>query len=459
MKTWNQLYIRHGWLLESKKENEFVCVDETIENVNFLLGCLDHAKVKYNYDGEKLVLYSKPMKEENWVDCLSYKHRGRGEGLWFCSQEEAPKIRELDTYISGIVRQLNRLGFYTQGSCDGHNRRVPHVLVNNDCNIDKLIEMLLALGMKRVNCRKGSRNTHFSLPFQREELLDIAEKMSTIEQDWVQKGHDYIQEQFFYQLLEQLLSIPGASGNEGLVRQFVMDKLRPCVDHITVDRYGNLLAEKTYRTGNGPTILLNAHLDTVDTIDPNRTILKDGDIWSSSSGILGADDRAGVALLIHIANVLHASQTFHGKVKFIFTVEEEIGLMGASQVDSYFLWGTDAAIVLDRRGTHDIVVSCGGYFSFCDEQYGRFFEEMALEGNLGDWTCTAGGSSDTRIWAEHGIQSVNLSVGYANEHTDREYLDVAACYNTAKLVKSVFKYSTDLKRVLRNIQISNRIAQ
>ena len=41
------------------------------------------------------------------------------------------------------------------------------------------------------------------------------------------------------------ISKPGASGNEGRVREFVIEKLTPYVDFITVDRYGrNLLAEK-----------------------------------------------------------------------------------------------------------------------------------------------------------------------------------------------------------------------
>lgn len=92
------------------------------------------------------------------------------------------------------------------------------------------------------------------------------------------------------------------------------------VDYITVDHYGNLLAEKTYGNGNGPTILLNAHLDTVYEIEPGRTIQKNGTIWTSSEGILGADDRAGVAIIVMIAKYLNQSD-FCGKVKFIFTVE------------------------------------------------------------------------------------------------------------------------------------------
>ncbi|MCE7792202.1 M20/M25/M40 family metallo-hydrolase [Salipaludibacillus sp. CUR1] len=97
---------------------------------------------------------------------------------------------------------------------------------------------------------------------------------------------------------------------------------------MTVDNAGNVLAQKTYNSGHGPVILLNAHLDTVEGFAPERKIIKDGSHWSSSEGILGADDRAGTAVVLELANYLEQSD-FSGRVKFIFTVGEEAGLVGA----------------------------------------------------------------------------------------------------------------------------------
>ncbi|MFZ0445243.1 MAG: hypothetical protein WAM95_11585 [Bacillus sp. (in: firmicutes)] len=59
-------------------------------------------------------------------------------------------------------------------------------------------------------------------------------------------------------------------------------------------------------------------------------------------------------------------------------------------------------------------------------------ERAAIEAGLSGWKSTQGGSSDTRIWAEHGIQSVNLSAGDHYEHSDAEYLYVQACYGTVQ---------------------------
>ncbi|MGG3915986.1 M20/M25/M40 family metallo-hydrolase [Rossellomorea vietnamensis] len=451
-KTWNQLFVRQGWSLDKVERNIFDCSRETEANVEFLIKSLDVAGVDYTFNHGRLILFNEAVLEEEWLKVVDYKGRGHGEGLWFRPGIEQPKVAELDTYVSGIVRQLNRLGFYTKGSCDGHERRPAHVMVTKERNLDELMTLLLALGIKKIYSREKKNSNHITLHLKRNHLLDLAEKLSLVKADWVRKGEAFIRERMFQHQLGELLMIPGASGNEGKVRDYVVEKLIPLVDHLTIDRTGNILAEKTYKTGHGPVILLNAHLDTVYDIEEDREIIKGGKFWSSSKGILGADDRAGVAVLLHIAESLHLSTNFNGKVKFIFTVEEECGLVGANEVDAYYLWNTDAAIVVDRRGTGDIVTSCGGYVPFCDQRYGAFFEEVAISEGLNNWKATSGGSSDTWVWAMHGIQSANLSVGYFNEHSDKESLDVQACYRTAKLIEAVFTRSRELKKVIREIK-------
>lgn len=453
MKNWNQLFIRQGFQVSNMSGQTFNCRKETEGNMEFLLQSLDKLQINYSYQDGFLKITHFAVSEQQWLEAVDFKWRGRGGDIWFRGGEEEPKIAELDTYISGIIRQLNRLGLFTMGCCDGHGKRMPFVELLKESDVNKTVELLLAAGVRRVNVlHKAIR-----IVSSRENLLDVAEKLSMVKKEWLIEDVAFLKRQFFYQSLEELLQVSGESGNEVAIREVVIEALRPHVDHLTVDRNGNILAQKTYKTGNGPTILLNAHLDTVEEFHPNRTIQKQGSTWSSSEGILGADDRAGVAVLLETARSLESS-SFNGKVKFIFTVEEEIGLVGARQVDDFFLWDIDAAIVVDRRGSGDIVTSRVGYEPFCDDQYGQFFEEVAdLEG-LGAWRCTAGGSSDTRIWAGHGIQSVNLSVGYNFEHTSYEVLDVDACYSTVKLIKGVFKHSRKLHQNLKEINRKQLIA-
>ncbi|MCP8970849.1 M20/M25/M40 family metallo-hydrolase [Ectobacillus ponti] len=448
MKTWNQLFVRQGFRVCEKEQGAFDGRGETEENMVFLLECLQRAGVPVHGDACLFQIEAAPIAEAEWLAAVEFQSRGIGEGLWFRPGQEEPKVRELDTYISGVVRELNRLGLFTILSCDGHGRRLPFVELASEKDTELAEVLLLAAGVKRVQVRRGRT---LAMLTEREELLDVAEKLHCVQPEWLQEGAEYVRRQFFYLQVEELLSVSGVSGSEGEIRQLVYHKLEPFVDHMMVDSYGNLVAQKKCRRGNGPTILLNAHLDTVEELVPGRRIEKNESIWSSSAGILGADDRAGVAVLLETARCLDASG-FSGTVKFLFTVEEEVGLCGAREVAEHFLWDVDAAIVVDRRGTGDIVTSCGGWEFFCQEAYGELFEDMAVLEGLSGWKCTAGGSSDTRIWAQQGIQSVNLSAGYQHEHTDHETLDVGACYGTLQLVKGVFRHADLLRGVLREIR-------
>lgn len=451
MKTWNQLFVRHGWLLEEVSENQFDCENETKENLEFLQQSLKKANVDFTFDVFGLTLHQAPIHEEDWIKVLQFEFRGKDGSYWYRPSIDTPVIQKFDTYIIGVVRQLNRLGFYTTMSCDGHDERPPKLYFDKGTNMELLINLLQSIGIQVMPYKNDSY--HIRLRVKREELLELAEKLSLIQLNWLDKDMEFIKQQIFNHEIETCLSIQGVSGEESNIREMIKEKLTPYVDYIAVDHYGNLLAEKIYGHGHGPTILLNAHLDTVDSFVEHRMIMKDDNIWTSSEGILGADDRAGVAILLAFAKNSNLLK-FQGKVKFIFTVEEEIGLVGAKEVNEYFLWGVDAAIVLDRRGKGDIVTSCAGTIPFCDEQYGKFFEQVAEEIGLTGWACTPGGSSDTRIWASHGIQSVNLSVGYGYEHTDSEFLDVQATYETFTLLKAVFERSRDLHQVVRKLKLA-----
>ena len=452
MKTWCQLLVRHGWQVEEKGKNVFDCKKETEENLDFLEESLKKGSINYSLLGGQLVIHDAPLEEALWIQILDYNQRGMTEGGF--REKTEPIIRILDTYIAGIVRQFNRLGFYTALSCDGHEKRPAMIYFVKEIDLPLLKGLLRVMGVPRVSVQETYNHYIVRMYMNRTGLLEVAEKLSLVSVDWLEKGVEYIEEQLLYADIEELLSIPGVSGKESNVRDVVKKRLTPFVDRVTEDYYGNLLAEKTYGRGNGPVILLNAHLDTVRDFTINRRIIKDESLWYSSEGILGADDRAGVAILLSMARFLNQSD-FSGKVKFLFTVEEEVGLVGARQVEEYFLWGVEAGIVLDRRGSGDIVTSCRGEIPFCGKEYGRFFERVAKESGLNGWACTEGGSSDTRIWAEHGIQSVNLSVGYHNEHSERECLDIRATYQTYTLLKNVFQKAKELRNVLRKDFVAN----
>lgn len=66
-----------------------------------------------------------------------------------------------------------------------------------------------------------------------------------------------------FELIQRLNAAHGPSGDEGEVRQVLMDLAAPYVDEMQVDTLGNLIL---HRRGNGPRLLLAAHMDSIGFI-------------------------------------------------------------------------------------------------------------------------------------------------------------------------------------------------
>lgn len=440
---WQSLFTRFGF--DVTEEDMYFNVSAMNEdNIQLLETVLKQVKASFLLSQTELHLFSDAVTVEEWIQAQEQHTNGRTEMLHYF--ENLP-LAKVDVYIAGLVTQFNKLGFATNYSCDGHNKKKPfigfcsRVLARKAAKICESMKLPVTL----------DQSTGMKFQVTREKLPAFAEKLSrmTIEEvtALIQTDTILLAKEDYLSQLETCLNIPGASGNEGEIRNWVYKQLKPYVDHISVDGAGNLLAMKTF--GSGPTILLNAHLDTVLEIEPNRTILKNETIWTSSEGILGADDRAGINVVLSNAKTLTKKQ-FNGTIKYIFTVEEEIGLQGASEVHESFLWDVDMAFVVDRRNTSDIVISNSYGTPFCTKEYARAVERIARLEEFGQWKSTPGGSSDTAIWASHGIQSVNLSAGYNFEHTEREQLDVEANYETYEFLMTMIENARVLyQRVIR----------
>lgn len=236
----------------------------------------------------------------------------------------------------------------------------------------------------------------------------------------------------FKQQLFELLTIQAPSGQEAKVRNYLQPKLAELVDAMHVDAKGNLLAEKVCGDGKGVTVLLSAHMDSVRNIQKGRQVIEKDGAFYSTKGVLGADDRAGIAIIMTVLRNIDKSG-FNGTLKIAFTVEEEIGCVGSSAMDVNWYKDAALAIVVDRRGNRDIVTGCGTPYNFCSEKVGKFFEDCsALQGM--DWKAVGGGISDAMTFSSNGVHSVNLSAGYRNEHTEKEYVVIEDCMDTVRLI-------------------------
>lgn len=230
--------------------------------------------------------------------------------------------------------------------------------------------------------------------------------------------------------LLKLLNIHGVSGKEEPVRNYLKEVLPHLADIVKVDDYGNLLAEKKVGSGEGATIMLSAHMDTVKNVYADRKVLENNGIITSSKGALGADDRAGIAIILEVLRNID-KLSFEGTIKVAFSREEEIGCVGSSKIDPAWYSDVDLAIVVDRRGNRDIVVGC--FDAFCSNEVGKFFEDVSAMQDM-NWQAVEGGISDALTFSRNGINSVNLSAGYMNEHTEREYLVFDDMCDTVRLI-------------------------
>ncbi len=107
-------------------------------------------------------------------------------------------------------------------------------------------------------------------------------------------------------------------------------------------------------SGKGPQVLLNSHIDTVAHHKPIKPIKRRGFLVSGSGTILGADDKAGVAAILEILKILKEKKLPHPPLQIVFTVAEEIGLVGAKLLPKRYL-KADFGLVVDGGDINEIV--------------------------------------------------------------------------------------------------------
>ncbi len=156
-----------------------------------------------------------------------------------------------------------------------------------------------------------------------------------------------------------LVKIDSPSGDEKEISKFVAKKLKNLGGKVVFDNYGNLIAKFG---GIGESFMLNSHLDTVE---PGRGIKPKilGDkIVSYGTTILGGDAKAGVAVILETLESLKEDRRKPVPIEVVLTLEEEIGLKGAVNLD-YSKIHSKIGVTFDgdKSGVENITVSAPGY--------------------------------------------------------------------------------------------------
>ena len=170
-------------------------------------------------------------------------------------------------------------------------------------------------------------------------------------------------------------------------------------------------------------VCLIAHTDTVFSRPPSAFFFdkEKTTLWSPQG--LGSDDRAGVYAILRLLDRGY-------KPSILFTDLEEQGCIGAGSVVNYFakcpFEDCKALIQLDRRGSRDSV-----YYDCSNDE---FEDKINSYGFITNWGTFTDISVIAPAW---GIAAVNLSVGYQNEHSIAEYVNMRQLENTIEKVSKM----------------------
>jgi len=143
-------------------------------------------------------------------------------------------------------------------------------------------------------------------------------------------------------LFIKLVKINSPFGQEKELTDFVIKKLKKLNLVIKRDKFGNVIA-RSRKFNKKDSILICAHLDTTESNKGIKPKIKKGVIYSGGKYILGADNKAAIAEIIH---ALQTTENFRN-VELLFTVQEENGLMGSKNLDRKLI-KSRKALVLDR---------------------------------------------------------------------------------------------------------------
>lgn len=241
-------------------------------------------------------------------------------------------------------------------------------------------------------------------------------------------------------LLRTLVRAPSPSGRERPAVQAFAAALADLGYDVAIDGVGNAVG--TLRRGDGPTLVMNGHLDTVPTgdadawpADPLGGEVVDGHLWGR-----GSVDMKGALAAMAVAGRQAADAGFAGTLVVAGVVQEEVGGLGArwfaerNAADLVLLGEpSDRTLKLGHRGRIELSVALPGRIAHAAKaelganaltraaRYVLALEQLALptDARLGRSTATA---TQLRTFPEGGANVVPgralLTVDYRQVPSD-----------------------------------------
>lgn len=213
------------------------------------------------------------------------------------------------------------------------------------------------------------------------------------------------------------------------------------------DAYGNYF----YCIGDHPTIMFTSHFDTVGHSKLKVNHVIEGDvIRTDGTSILGADDKAGVSLMLHM---------MRNNVKglYYFFIGEEVGRVGSTALcsqleDNDLVKAVTKVVSFDRKGVDSIITHQLGGRSASDLFAKSLADELNKYESTFQYKLDSGGIfTDSFSFIDKISECTNISVGYYFQHTQKEYQSMS---HLIKLGNALCKVDWENLPVKRKLKIS-----
>jgi hypothetical protein len=199
-------------------------------------------------------------------------------------------------------------------------------------------------------------------------------------------------------------------GTESIIEKFLPNDIKK-------DEFGNYY----YEIGESKS-LFTAHLDDAswsDVIEPVNHIINGNYIETDGNTILGADDKAGVTILLNMIE-----KKIPGT--YYFFLGEEVGMVGSRgiiNIKEKWFYKFKRCISFDRRGYGSIISRQMGKQCCSDKFVDKLIEQFKIVG-MTHTNDPTGVYTDSAAFIGIIPECTNLSVGYFDEHTNNEIQNI-----------------------------------
>ena len=285
---------------------------------------------------------------------------------------------------------------------------------------------------------------------------------------------EHLEPRGVFRFFEEMCAIPHGSANTKAVSDWLMAFARERGLEAYQDQLNNVIIIKEATAGyeNAPAVILQGHMDMVcekapdcekDMEKEGLDLAVDGDTVYARGTTLGGDD--GIAVAMALAQ-LDADDIPHPRLEAVFTVDEEIGMLGAVGMEDVSMLRGRRMLNLDSEVEGVFTVSCaGGNLTKCTlpvrrETFGAEFLTVTVGGLRGGHSgveidkglgnaCMLLGRVLTACGRETALRLVSVSGGLKDNAIPREASAVVAAADAREIRAVCARLDAELKNEYR----------